>query len=135
MNAVLELIINRRNELFYALDDARNDVPINDNEHYESDEYYETAIATLNNLIKEIEESDNKMNAEVIENLLAVIEKNQKESFQDWKDAIDAFDNPSHEEEFEDTLQRKYDEGYSDALKYVLELFADTDLTNSIESK
>lgn len=58
MNPVLELIINRRNELFYALDDARNDVPISENECYESDEYYETAIATLNELIKEIEESD-----------------------------------------------------------------------------
>lgn len=54
MNA-LEITINRRNQYLIALDDARNDVPISEDEHYESDDWYETAISVLNDLIEEIQ--------------------------------------------------------------------------------
>ena len=63
-----------------------------------------------------------------IERALELIEKNQKESFKAWKDANDAYDDPDYSEEYEDTLQRKYDEGYADALQSVLELFAEINI-------
>jgi hypothetical protein len=39
----------------YALDEAKNDVPLGKDEHYESDEWYETAIEVLTDLLAEIE--------------------------------------------------------------------------------
>lgn len=63
-----------------------------------------------------------------IETLLQIIEKNQKETFKAWKDANDKYDDETYSEEYEDTLQRKYDEGYADALESVLQLFAEVNL-------
>jgi hypothetical protein len=37
-----------------ALDDARNDVPIGEDQHYESDNFYESAIQVLTDLLLEI---------------------------------------------------------------------------------
>jgi hypothetical protein len=54
MEAV-EIIKARRIAYMTALDEARNDTPIGEDEHYESDEYYEVAIATLTDLLVEIE--------------------------------------------------------------------------------
>jgi pyruvate-formate lyase-activating enzyme len=52
---VVELIKARRIAYMHALDDARKDVPTSDDEYYESDEHYEAAIATLTDLLQEIE--------------------------------------------------------------------------------
>lgn len=52
---VIALIKSRRIAYMTALDEAQNDMPIGDDEHYESDDYYETAIETLTNILKEIE--------------------------------------------------------------------------------
>ena len=38
------------------VEDANNDIPISDDEHYESDLYYEGAIATCNHLLEYIDE-------------------------------------------------------------------------------
>lgn len=54
---VIELIKARKIAYMYALDEAQNDAPIGDDEYYESDEYYETAIEVLTDLIKEIEKN------------------------------------------------------------------------------
>ncbi len=55
MREVIDVVKARKSAYIVALDDARNDKPINDDEHYESDEFYETAIAVLDDLIKELE--------------------------------------------------------------------------------
>lgn len=54
---VIELIKARRIAYMYALDEARTGAFNSDSEYeyYESDEYYETAIATLTDLLHEIE--------------------------------------------------------------------------------
>jgi hypothetical protein len=52
---VIALIKSRRIAYMTALDEAQNDMPIGDDEYYESDDYYETAIETLTNILKEIE--------------------------------------------------------------------------------
>jgi hypothetical protein len=51
---VTEIIKVRRIAYMKALDDARNDVPIGEDEHYESDEFYESAIQVLTDLLLEI---------------------------------------------------------------------------------
>ncbi len=51
---VTEIIKARRIAYMEALDDARNDVPIGDDEHYESDDFYEGAIQVLTDLLLEI---------------------------------------------------------------------------------
>jgi hypothetical protein len=53
---VIELIKARKIAYMYALDEAQNDAPIGEDEYYESDEYYETVIQTLTNILAEIEE-------------------------------------------------------------------------------
>jgi hypothetical protein len=54
---VVELIKARRIAYMYALDEARTGAFTSDDEYeyYESDDYYETAIATLTDLLQEIE--------------------------------------------------------------------------------
>lgn len=59
-----------------------------------------------------------------IETALEIIEKNQKDASNEWRELEANVFN----EEFEDTLQRKYTEGYADALQSVLELFAELNL-------
>lgn len=58
MNAeeLIALIDNRRIAYMYALDEAQNDMPIGEDEHYESDEWYEAVIEALGALLKEIED-------------------------------------------------------------------------------
>jgi hypothetical protein len=51
---VIETIKARRIAYMEALDDARNDVPIGDDEEYESDDFYEGAIQVLTDLLLEI---------------------------------------------------------------------------------
>lgn len=51
---VTEIIKARRIAYMEALDDAQNDVPIGDDEHYESDDFYEGAIQVLTDLLLEI---------------------------------------------------------------------------------
>jgi len=55
MKEIIEVIKARKGAYIIALNDARNDKPIKDDEHYESDEFYETAIAVLDDLIGELE--------------------------------------------------------------------------------
>jgi hypothetical protein len=55
LDQVVELIKARRIAYMYALDDARTDAPTSSDEYYESDEHYEAAIATLTDLLHEIE--------------------------------------------------------------------------------
>jgi hypothetical protein len=53
---LIALIANRKIAYMYALDEAQNDAPLGPNECYESDEWYQTAIEVLTDLLKEIED-------------------------------------------------------------------------------
>ena len=44
-----------------------------------------------------------------------------------WKSLESAFDDESYDEDYDDTLTRKYEEGYSDALAMVLRLLDEGD--------
>ena len=59
-----------------------------------------------------------------IEATLELIAKNQKNASNEWK----TLQANVLSEEYEDTLLRKYTEGYADALQSVLELFAGIDI-------
>jgi hypothetical protein len=48
---VLEYIKERLFELLQAVEDANNDIPIQEDEYYESDEYYLGAINTLTDIL------------------------------------------------------------------------------------
>lgn len=52
---MIALIANRKICYMYALDEAKNDVPLNEDECYESDQWYEAAIEVLTDLLAEIE--------------------------------------------------------------------------------
>lgn len=69
-------------------------------------------------------ETTSKTFAEVIEELT----KRQEQAEKDWRDALAKYDDPTYSEEYEDTLQRKIDEGGADALKSALELLKSFDL-------
>lgn len=57
----------------------------------------------------------------VIDNLDAIREAYYT-SLSNYETAEAKFEDESYGEEYEDTLERKYEEGYSDALAYVLNL-------------
>lgn len=63
-----------------------------------------------------------------IEKALEEIKSEQVQAHKAWTDAQAKFNDKTYDEEFEDTLQRKYDEGYADALFSVLRKFAEIDL-------
>ena len=52
---VIEIIKIRKAELEQALEYARNDVPIKDDEYYESDAFYLGAIAECDELLAKVE--------------------------------------------------------------------------------
>lgn len=52
---VTQIIANRKIAYMTALDEAQNDVPLDGDEYYESDSYYEGAINALTGVLKEIE--------------------------------------------------------------------------------
>lgn len=54
--------------------------------------------------------------------IIAKLEESYKDSLEDYKRLESAFDNDNYEEDYDDTLTRKYEEGYSDALAMALEL-------------
>jgi hypothetical protein len=58
------------------------------------------------------------MERESIEKLKAEYDR----SHEAWKSLESAFDDESYDEDYDDTLTRKYEEGYSDALAMVLQL-------------
>jgi hypothetical protein len=58
------------------------------------------------------------MERESIEKLKAEYDR----SYGTWKSLESAFDDESYDEDYDDTLTRKYEEGYSDALAMVLQL-------------
>jgi hypothetical protein len=60
--------------------------------------------------------------------IIAELTKRQEQAEKDWRDALAKYDDSTYEEEYEDTLQRKIDEGASDALKSALELLKSFDL-------
>jgi hypothetical protein len=51
-NKLIEYIKLHKLSLEQDLDDARNDVPLNENEYYESDMYYEGAIDALSHILR-----------------------------------------------------------------------------------
>lgn len=63
-----------------------------------------------------------------IEKALEQITEEQVVAHKAWTEAEAKFDDSTYDEEFEDTLQRKYDEGYADALLSVIRKFAEIDL-------
>lgn len=64
-----------------------------------------------------------------IEKALEQIKKDQAEAYQAWSEAQSKYDeDENYDEDFHDTLQRKYDEGRTDALMSVLLAFAEIDL-------
>jgi len=56
LNTLREYINIHKLSLEQDVEDANNDIPINDDEYYESDAYYEGAIATCNHLLEYIDE-------------------------------------------------------------------------------
>lgn len=54
LDQVIELIKSRRLSYMYALAAAQSDAPLEGDEYYESDAYYEGAIEVLTDLLKEI---------------------------------------------------------------------------------
>lgn len=56
INTLREYINIHKISLKQDWDDAQNDVPIKDNEHYEADEYYIGAIETCIHLLEYIDE-------------------------------------------------------------------------------
>jgi len=56
LNTLREYINIHKISLEQDVEDANNDIPINDDEYYESDLYYEGAIATCNHLLEYIDE-------------------------------------------------------------------------------
>jgi hypothetical protein len=59
------------------------------------------------------------------EELLAKVEESHQRSWRAWEELERATLDDSYDEEFEDTLTRKYEEGYSDALMMVKYLLAE----------
>jgi len=56
LNTLREYINIHRISLEQDVEDANNDIPISEDEYYESDLYYEGAIATCNHLLEYIDE-------------------------------------------------------------------------------
>ena len=56
LNTLREYINIHKISLEQDVEDANNDISINDDEYYESDLYYEGAIATCNHLLEYIDE-------------------------------------------------------------------------------
>ena len=56
LNTLREYINIHKISLEQDVEDANNDIPINDDEYYESDAYYEGAIATCQHLLEYIDE-------------------------------------------------------------------------------
>jgi hypothetical protein len=56
INTLREYINIHRISLEQDIEDANNDIPIAEDEYYESDLYYEGAIATCNHLLEYIDE-------------------------------------------------------------------------------
>jgi hypothetical protein len=49
---ILEYVKQRITDLEQAIEDANNDIPIQEDEYYESDTWYEGAISELKNLLE-----------------------------------------------------------------------------------
>lgn len=56
LNTLREYIKIHKISLEQDVEDANNDIPISDDEYYESDLYYEGAIATCQHLLEYIDE-------------------------------------------------------------------------------
>ena len=56
INTLREYVNIHRISLEQDIEDANNDIPIAEDEYYESDLYYEGAIATCNHLLEYIDE-------------------------------------------------------------------------------
>lgn len=56
LNTLREYIKLHKLSLEQDVEDANNDIPISDDEYYESDLYYEGAIATCQHLLEYIDE-------------------------------------------------------------------------------
>jgi hypothetical protein len=56
LNTFKEYIRLHKLSLEQDVEDANNDIPISDDEHYEADLYYEGAIATCEHLLEYIDE-------------------------------------------------------------------------------
>ena len=56
INTLREYIRIHKISLEQDVEDANNDIPISDDEYYESDLYYEGAIATCEHLLEYIDE-------------------------------------------------------------------------------
>ena len=56
LNTLREYINIHKISLEQDVEDANNDIPISEDEYYESDLYYEGAIATCNHLLEYIDE-------------------------------------------------------------------------------
>lgn len=60
-------------------------------------------------------------------NLLEQLEQQYKESATLHSSLMAKFLEPNYEENFEDTITRTYEEGYSDALQYVIGLLLESE--------
>lgn len=67
--------------------------------------------------------------------IIAKLEESYKDSFDAFNELESKFEDDNHDEEFEDTLIRKYEEGYSDALSMVLSLIKNSICVTCNEAK
>lgn len=63
-----------------------------------------------------------------IKNIIEEVKEEQRRAFIAWREADDKYDDPTYSEEYEDTLQRKFDEGKATGLLFVLNAFESIDL-------
>jgi len=55
-NQLVEYLKIHRISLVQDLEDAWNDVPLNEDEHFESDDYYHGAIDTIDHLLSVVDD-------------------------------------------------------------------------------
>lgn len=54
--------------------------------------------------------------------LMAKVKAHYEQSFAIWEEMSNRFEDAEYEESFDDTLTRKYEEGFSDAMEMVLRI-------------
>ena len=57
-----------------------------------------------------------------MQKIITKLEKSYKDSLDAFNELDSKFNDDNYDEDYEDTLTRKYEEGYSDALNMVIQL-------------
>lgn len=69
---------------------------------------------------QEMEKIENPLTVEQVVELVGLMQQSAKK---DYEEALAKYDDPTYDEEFENTLERKYNEGQADAFRTALDYF------------